>query len=87
MTHNPASVDTKFNTPLSLILSGYTHGGQVSIHFYSPPVLPVKNYKYSRGLTKTPKGNLFIRKGIGWSIYPVRFNWAPEIAVLELLGV
>lgn len=85
LSHNPDSVDTNFMTPVSLILSGHTHGGQVSIPFYGPPVLPVKNKKYSSGLIKTPKGNLFISKGIGCAIYPVRFNCAPEIAVLELV--
>lgn len=85
LTHNPDAIDTNFNTPLSLILSGHTHGGQVSIPFYGPPILPVKNKRYSSGLIKTKKGNLFISKGIGWAIYPVRFNCYPEIAVLELV--
>jgi predicted MPP superfamily phosphohydrolase len=84
LTHNPDAVDTVFETPLSLILSGHTHGGQVSIPFYGPPVLPVKNKRYSSGLIETKKGNLFISKGIGWTIYPIRFNCYPEIAVLEL---
>ncbi|MFH2043853.1 MAG: metallophosphoesterase [Pseudomonadota bacterium] len=86
LAHNPDSIDTVFNTPLSLVLSGHTHGGQVSIPFYGPPVLPVKNKRYSSGLIKTKKGNLFISKGIGWAIYPVRFNCYPEIAVLELMN-
>lgn len=84
LTHNPDAIDTEFETPLSLTLSGHTHGGQVSIPFYGPPVLPVKNKRYSSGLIKTQKGNLFISKGIGWTIYPIRFNCYPEIAVLEL---
>lgn len=87
LTHNPDAIDTHFKTPLSLILSGHTHGGQVSIPFYGPPMLPVKNKRYSSGLIETEKGNLFISKGIGWSIYPVRFNCYPEIAVLELQAV
>lgn len=87
LTHNPDAVDTAFETPLSLIVSGHTHGGQVSIPFYGPPVLPVKNKRYTSGLIETEKGNLFISKGIGWSIYPVRFNCRPEIAVLELMTV
>jgi uncharacterized protein len=86
LTHNPDSVDTAFETPLSLILSGHTHGGQVSIPFYGPPMLPVKNKRYSSGLIDTEKGNLFISKGIGWSIYPIRFNCYPEIAVLEWIS-
>jgi hypothetical protein len=84
LAHNPDSVDTHFITPLSLVLCGHTHGGQVSLPFYGPLVLPVENKRYSSGLIETTKTRLFISKGIGWAIYPVRFNCPPEIAVLEL---
>ena len=84
LAHNPDSVDTEFQTPLSLVLSGHTHGGQVSLPFYGPPVLPVRNKRYSSGLIETDAVKLFISRGIGWAIYPVRLNCYPEIAVLEL---
>jgi predicted MPP superfamily phosphohydrolase len=29
---------------------------------------------------------MFISRGIGWAIYPVRFNCPPEIAVHELVA-
>lgn len=86
LCHNPDTIDTRYNTPLSLVVSGHTHGGQVVIPFYGPPLLPVKNKKYSSGLIATPKTQLFISRGIGWSMYPVRFNCCPEIAVLELVS-
>jgi len=85
LAHNPDSVDTQYKTPLSLVLSGHTHGGQVVMPFYGPPVLPVRNKKYSSGLIETQNTQLFISRGIGWAIYPVRFNCYPEIAVLELM--
>jgi predicted MPP superfamily phosphohydrolase len=85
LSHNPDSVDTPFKTPLALVMSGHTHGGQVRLPFYGPPVLPVENKHYSSGLIDTPKTKLFISRGIGWAIYPVRFNCYPEIAVLELV--
>ena len=86
LSHNPDSVDTEFNTPLSLVVSGHTHGGQIVIPFIGPPVLPVMNKKYSSGLISTPRTQLFISRGIGWAIYPVRLNCYPEIAVLELVN-
>ena len=84
LSHNPDSVDTQYHTPLSLVISGHTHGGQVVIPFLGPPKLPVKNKEYSSGLIETGKAKVFISRGIGWAIYPVRFNCYPEIAVLEL---
>jgi len=86
LAHNPDSVDTEFKTSLSLVLSGHTHGGQVVVPFVGAPVLPVKNKDYSSGLIRTPRTQLFISRGIGWTIYPVRFNCYPEIAVLELVN-
>lgn len=86
LAHNPDSVDTSFKTPLSLVVSGHTHGGQIVLPFFGPPVLPVQNKHYSSGLIITKKTKLFISRGIGWAIYPVRFNCYPEIAVLKLLN-
>ena len=86
LSHNPDSIDSQFDTPLSLVISGHTHGGQVVIPFFGPPVLPVKNKNYSSGLIATAKTQLFISKGIGWSGLPIRFNCYPEIAVLELVN-
>jgi hypothetical protein len=51
----------------------------------STPVLPVRNRIYSSGFKKSRRGTpVFISRGIGWAIYPVRFNCYPEIAILEL---
>ena len=84
LSHNPDSVDTGFKTPLALVLCGHTHGGQVVVPFIGPPVLPVKNKAYSSGLITTARTQVFISRGIGWALYPVRFNCYPEIAVLKL---
>jgi predicted MPP superfamily phosphohydrolase len=85
LAHNPDSADTEFSSRIDLMISGHTHGGQVDIPFVGPPVLPVRNKNYSRGLKKSPRGtNVFISRGIGWAIFPIRFNCYPEIAVLEL---
>lgn len=86
LSHNPDAIDTQFDTPISLVMSGHTHGGQVVIPFFGPPILPVKNKKYSSGLITTAKTKLFISKGVGCSGLPVRFNCYPEIAIIELVN-
>jgi predicted MPP superfamily phosphohydrolase len=86
LAHNPDTADTNFSSRIDLMISGHTHGGQVNIPLLGTPVLPVKNKNYSSGLKCSPRGmGLFISRGIGWAIYPVRFNCFPEIAVLELV--
>lgn len=84
LSHNPDSIDTNFTTRLSVALCGHTHGGQVRIPFYGAPILPVKNKQYSNGLISTKKTKVFISRGIGWAIYPIRLNCYPEIAVVEM---
>lgn len=84
LAHNPDTADLNYDTRIDLMISGHTHGGQVDIPFVGPPILPVQNKRYSSGFIRSKKTNLFISKGIGWSIIPVRFNCYPEIAVLEL---
>lgn len=86
LAHNPDTADTEFSSRVDLMISGHTHGGQVNIPFVGTPFLPVRNKSYSSGLKTSPKGtSVFISKGIGWAVYPVRFNCFPEIAVLELV--
>ena len=84
LAHNPDTADTFFKTRVDLMICGHTHGGQVNIPFWGPPILSVQNKAYCRGFILTPDTRLFISKGLGWAILPVRFNCLPEIAILKL---
>jgi len=87
LAHNPDTADSDYSRRIDLILAGHTHGGQVQIPFIGPPYLPVHNKRYVSGVVTTARGvRMFISRGIGWSILPVRFNCYPEIAVLELVS-
>lgn len=86
LAHNPDSADTGYRSRVDLMLCGHTHGGQVVIPLIGPPVLPVLNRNYTSGLRASLDGTaVFIARGIGWAIYPVRCNCPPEIALLELV--
>ncbi len=85
LAHNPDTADTYFRKRVDLMISGHTHGGQVRIPFFGAPLLPVNNKAYEKGLVRTGKTPVFISKGLGWAILPVRFNCRPEIAVLHLI--
>jgi predicted MPP superfamily phosphohydrolase len=85
LAHNPDSADTIQGPGPDLVISGHTHGGQINIPLIGTPVLPVDNKNYSFGLKRSKRNiPVFISRGIGWAIYPVRFNCFPEIAVLRL---
>jgi len=85
LAHNPDSADTIVESKPDLFISGHTHGGQVNIPFFGTPILPVENKNYSFGLKRSISDiPVFISRGIGWALCPVRFNCFPEIAVLTL---
>ena len=84
LAHNPDTADVEWSARVDLMMSGHTHGGQVVIPFLGAPKLPVRNKRYSSGLIRAAKTQLFITRGLGWAILPVRFNCPPELAVLVL---
>ncbi|WP_366140212.1 metallophosphoesterase [uncultured Polaribacter sp.] len=66
------------------ILSGHTNGGQVKPPFLKPPVLPVKNKRYTAGEIPLKKGRtLYINSALGNS-RQIRFNVRPEITLFTL---
>ncbi|MCE3226559.1 MAG: metallophosphoesterase [Bacteroidetes bacterium] len=71
------------NTKADFILSGHTHGGQVNL-FGFVPFLPQGSGDYLKGWYKDDKRNMYVLKGIGTSILPIRFMARSEIAVFHL---
>ena len=76
LSHNPKAADTKFETRVDLMVCGHTHGGQIAI----PPFGSKLCGFHARGGT-----HVYISRGIGWFIAPIRINCAPEISVLKLV--
>lgn len=86
LAHNPDTADSDCTRRIDLMLAGHTHGGQVRLPFMAPLYNPIRNKDYVSGSITAACGfPLFISRGIGWTILPVRFNCYPEIAVLELV--
>ena len=85
LCHNPDVCDLDiWKDYKGWILAGHTHGGQVKPPFLPPPMLPVKNKKYSSGEIDLGDGRtLYINRALG-HLWQVRFNVRPEITVFEL---
>lgn len=85
LCHNPDVCDLNiWKDYNSWILSGHTHGGQVKPPFLNPPMLPVKNKKYSAGKIELSNNRtLYINRALG-HLWQVRFNVRPEITLFEL---
>lgn len=85
LCHNPDVCDLDvWGDYQGWVLSGHTHGGQCKAPFLTPPILPVKNKRYSAGKIEL-SGNrtLYINRALGFS-RQVRFNVRPEITIFEL---
>jgi predicted MPP superfamily phosphohydrolase len=85
LSHNPDTADLPvWGNYAGWILAGHTHGGQCKPPFLPPPLLPVRNRRYTAGEFEL-SGNrrLYINRGLGHLIR-ARFNVRPEITVFEL---
>lgn len=86
LTHSPDTFPLITNKKPDLVLAGHTHGGQVTIPFIGALVVP-SDYgrRYAQGLIEENNKTMFVTKGIGTSILPIRFNCIPEIVVINFL--
>jgi len=85
LCHNPDAVDEPIWRDLQgWILAGHTHGGQCKPPFLPPPLLPVRNRRYTSGPFSVGSGRtLYINRGLGHLIQ-VRFNVRPELTLFTL---
>ena len=85
LSHNPDTVDLPgWNRYNGWILAGHTHGGQCKAPFLPPPLLPVRNRRYTCGEFALDGGrSMYISRGVGHLIR-VRFNVRPEVTLFEL---
>ena len=71
------------NTNVDFILSGHTHGGQITLFGYAPN-LPHGSGKYIKGWYNNRNPKLYVSKGIGTVVVPIRFGARAEIAIFNL---
>lgn len=85
LSHNPDSKDDVKDFRWDLMLSGHTHGGQVSLPLVGGGVFaPVRDSRYIAGRYEWNGRQLYITRGIG-SILGIRFNCRPEVSILTLV--
>lgn len=85
LSHQPAVLDLAESKQVSLILSGHTHGGQISLPGLGAPArFATQDLKYAQGLFRRHETQLYVSSGTGVIGLPLRFGARPEIAVLRL---
>jgi predicted MPP superfamily phosphohydrolase len=90
VAHRPDVIETlSQNSRVDLIVSGHTHGGQVVIPFYGPPITlsDVPRSIAIGGFHTLDGKRIYVSRGIGWEhghAPRVRFLCPPEVSLLQL---
>jgi predicted MPP superfamily phosphohydrolase len=81
--HSPGYFD-RIAGHVNLCLTGHTHGGQVHIPFVKPFWLPKGCGRYLEGWYSEHGSQMYVSRGIGTSILPIRFLCRPELAFIMI---
>jgi hypothetical protein len=83
--HNPTYVNRIGEAEIDLILSGHTHGGQITFFGLWFPFFDLKyGHKYRTGIYSLGDKILLVSNGLGTTLLPLRFFARPEINVITL---
>lgn len=86
LSHRPELLKTYSDNGIDLVLTGHAHGGQVRIPFIGPIYAPSQGLfpKLTSGIYTEGDTRMFVSRGMGNGIVPLRFNDGPELAVIIL---
>ncbi|MGY3053411.1 putative MPP superfamily phosphohydrolase [Pedobacter sp. UYEF25] len=87
LSHCPAYRDVigrqKGDLNIDLVLSGHTHGGQITFLGFVP-FKPPGSGTYLKGWYRAPQPSMYVSKGIGTSILPIRFGARAEMVEMDI---
>ncbi len=72
---------------LDLAFAGHTHGGQVRLPLIGALWTPPGSGRYVAGwysMSEAPRARMYVSRGVGTSVLPVRFLCRPEVALITL---
>lgn len=82
LAHNPVIFRQSVKRHVDLTLSGHTHGGQIKLRDNEKRI--IRRRKLSSGLHERDSSQIYITRGIGTVVLPVRYQCPPEISLLTL---
>jgi len=84
LSHDPRYLE-QYRPDSQLLLSGHTHGGQVTLFGISFAwLVHGKIYKYEKGIFKETGRTVIITNGTGATVLPLRFFARPQINLITL---
>jgi predicted MPP superfamily phosphohydrolase len=83
LAHNPIILRRAARAGVDLVLSGHTHGGQVTLRS-DRNASGKQRRRLLRGLGRQGETQIYVTRGVGTVILPVRYGCPPEVSLLEL---
>ncbi|HEX2953396.1 MAG TPA: metallophosphoesterase, partial [Bacillota bacterium] len=85
VSHNPDYIETLHTRKIDLMLSGHTHGGQVTVFGLWAPRIPSRyGQKFRTGVIRMNHIELLVSNGVGTEGLPIRFFARPQIVTVIL---
>ena len=85
LCHSPDGISWLRGKGVHLLLCGHTHGGHIALPGYRPLIMPSPmGRRYPWGFHDVDGMKVFVSRGVGGSILPIR-TWAPpDVAVFTI---
>ncbi|HEX3560783.1 MAG TPA: metallophosphoesterase [Pyrinomonadaceae bacterium] len=83
LAHNPIILRRAARAGVDLVLSGHTHGGQVAWRNERSASGRVRR-RILRGLARRGETQIYVTRGLGTVVLPVRYGCLPEVTLLTL---
>ncbi|MGH9838858.1 MAG: metallophosphoesterase, partial [Blastocatellia bacterium] len=91
LAHNPRIIREAARAGVDLVLSGHTHGGQINWRLLTGGEdrrtarwLRRPSRRMMRGYARFGETQLYVNRGLGTVVVPLRYGCPPEITVIEL---
>jgi len=83
LAHNPIILRRAARAAVDLVLSGHTHGGQVAWRSESSASGRPRR-RLLKGLGRQGNTQIYVTRGLGTVVLPIRYGCPPEVSLLEL---
>ena len=83
LAHNPIVLRRAARADVDLVLSGHTHGGQVALRS-EPSASGGPRRRFLKGLGRFGNTQVYVNRGLGTVVLPIRYGCPPEVSLLEL---
>jgi len=86
LSHRPELFGLYAEKNLDLVFSGHAHGGQIRLPFIGGLYAPGQGVfpRYTSGIHEEKDSAMVVSRGLGNSLFPIRFRNRPDIPVVTL---